>query len=440
MINFKGDLFGIAISFGGMALLRLVSTIILTRLLYPEAYGIVTIVASIAYLVEMLSDVGVLGLMVRHERADEQRFINTMWTIRMARSLLNGAIVFLLAPFFATLYDSPPLAEALRIFSVFFLFQAVESMSFALAVRRRQARTVSYCELTAAVVTTLFTVGFSYFWRDWRGMVIGMVLNRALMAAMSYRFFRSERPRLQFDREVFKASMGFAKYVAPSNLIAVVMAQFDKFIFLKLFDIRLLGLYGLAGNIVGMVDSLVLRVTRSVLFPRCAENFRRDPATVRDKYYHENVRLTLFILFLPAALGGASNLLVHVLFDPRYAYAAVIVRAFALRSAIAALADQAENLLLATGTQRPALLGNVLRIGWLVPGSLLGHAVAGFEGFLYMASLQGLPALVYFVWLQRRRGLLIARYEAMKLGYLAAVFLLSLLVSTQLVVFVDRLR
>ena len=433
MINLKGDLFATAVSFGGLSLIKLASSVILTRILYPEAYGIVTMVSSIAFMMEMLSDVGIVGLMVRHERADEPAFINTTWTIRLARGLINAAILFVLAPALASLYETPALSDALRIFSVWFVVYALESMSFALAIRRRNARIASYSELVSTVASTLFVIVYSYFHRDWHGMVYGMVVNRALTSAASYLFYRDERPRLQFDRKVFDASMGFAKYSMPSGLLTLLVSQFDKFIFLKLFDIHLLGLYGLAGNIAGPIDSLVTRISRSVLYPRCAENFRREPSTVREKYYSENVKLLMFILFMPAALAGASGFLVHVLYDHRYAYASVILQAFALRGMIGALAGPAENILVATSTPRPVLYGNILRAAWLIPGSLLGFHFWGFEGFLYVATLDMLPALVFYLWLQHRRQLLIAKYEAMKLAFMGVVFLAALGVGSELI-------
>jgi O-antigen/teichoic acid export membrane protein len=324
------------------------------------------------------------------------------------------------------LYETPALTEALRIFSAWFVIHAAESMSFTLAIRRQNARIVSYCELVTTVASSVFVIAYSFFHRDWHGMIYGMLVNRALMAGASYLFYRSERAGLQFDRSALKASMGFAKYTLPSSLLTLLISQFDKFIFLRLFDIHLLGLYGLAGNIAGPIDGLIVRISRSVLFPRCATNHRRDPTTVGLRYYRDNVKLIMFTLFLPAALAGAATPLVHVLFDHRYAYASVILAAFAMRGMIAALTHPAENLLVATGTPRPIVFANMLRVAWLVPGSLLGYHFGGFEGFLYVAALHSLPVVVLYFWLQYRRGLLIVRYEAAKVCYMGLVFLLTL--------------
>jgi len=440
MINFKGDLFATAASFGGIAVVKLVSSVVLTRLLYPEAYGIVTIVASVAFVMEMLSDVGVVGLMVRHERAAEQRFIDTMWTIRLVRGAVNAAILFAIAPWLAEAYGEPALTAALRIFAGWFLLFGMESMSFPLAIRRQRARVVNYTELAATLVSTVFVIVVSSIWRDHRGMIYGMLVNRALITGASWFFYRAERPRLAMDREVARESLGFARYTVPSSLVTLLISQFDKFVFLKLFPIQMLGLYGLAGNIAGPVEALTNRITRSVLFPRCAANFRREPATVREKYYGENVKLIALILFMPAMVAGASEFIVHLLFDARYAYAWVILQAFALRGTLGALASMAENVLVATDTPRPLLVANVLRACWLVPGCLLGWYFWGFVGFLVAASLETLPGLLYFLWLQHRRGLMIPRYEAMKVAFIGAVFAASLAVSSQLVAMMPGIR
>jgi O-antigen/teichoic acid export membrane protein len=440
MINVKGELFATAASFGGIAVVKLVSSVVLTRLLYPEAYGIITIVASVAFVMEMLSDVGVVGLMVRHERAHEQRFIDTMWTIRLVRGAVNAAILFAVAPWLAQAYGEPVLTEALRIFSVWFIIFGLESMSFPLAVRRQRTRLVNYTELAATLASTVFVIAVSSIWRDHRGMIFGMLVNRALVSGASWFVYRAERPRPRLDRDVVRTSMGFARYTVPSSLVTLLISQFDKFIFLKLFPIQLLGLYGLAGNIAGPVEALTNRITRSVLFPRCAANFRREPASVRDKYYGENVKLVGLILFLPAAVAGASELIVHVLFDARYAFAWVILQAFALRGTLGALASLAENVLVATGTPRPLLIANLLRASWLVPGCLVGWYFWGFNGFLVAASLETLPGLLFFLWLQHRRGLMIPKYEAMKLAFVGVVFAASLGVSSQLVNVVPGIR
>ncbi len=64
----KGDLFATAASFAAQAVIKLGASLILTRVLKPEAYGIVTIVSSIGVVVALLGDIAVTVSLVRHER------------------------------------------------------------------------------------------------------------------------------------------------------------------------------------------------------------------------------------------------------------------------------------------------------------------------------------------------------------------------------------
>jgi O-antigen/teichoic acid export membrane protein len=180
------------------------------------------------------------------------------------------------------------------------------------------------------------------------------------------------------------------------------------------------------------VESIITKASRMVLYPRCAHNFRLDKATFSLKYYLENARLFLAILAIPAAIGGGAHFLVTVLYDPRYAGAAAVLQAFMVRAAILALASPAEDMLVATGESRLILIGNVYRAVWMVGASYLGYRFFGFMGFTYGIALSALPALVYYFWLQRKKGMLIAKYELYKIVFTCAVAVSAYLGSSLL--------
>jgi lipopolysaccharide exporter len=70
LINLKGELFASTFTYGLSALIRLGSSLVLTRLLNPESYGIFGILFSILFMIELMSDVGSVGLLVRHPRGN----------------------------------------------------------------------------------------------------------------------------------------------------------------------------------------------------------------------------------------------------------------------------------------------------------------------------------------------------------------------------------
>ena len=65
-------------------LLRLISTLILTRLLAPADFGILGMVTVVHYTINMLFDVGTDTFVVRHHDITDRRFLNVVWTVRVA--------------------------------------------------------------------------------------------------------------------------------------------------------------------------------------------------------------------------------------------------------------------------------------------------------------------------------------------------------------------
>jgi O-antigen/teichoic acid export membrane protein len=428
-VNFKGDLFATAVSFAALTVIKLASSVILTRILKPEAYGVFTIVSSIGVVVALLGDIAITVTVVRHEQGDQPGFLNTAWTMRLGRSLLNFLLMFGAAPLIAALYHVPELTFPLRVYSAWFLIWPLESMSFPLAIRRRNSRIVVYSELLANAAATVFTLVYCYYTRDYMGMVYGLLVTRAVMTAMSYAFYRDVRPRLMLERPAARELLRYTRFAVPSSFLTLALSQFDKTIFLRLFDLNLLGIFGLASGIASSIEALINKINQLVMYPRCAHDFRTDPNTFALRYYTRNTSVFLSTLGLPAAVGGAAHLLVAVLYDPRYAQAGMMLQALMVRAALIGLSGPAEGMLLAAGELHVPLYGNIVRAIAMVAGTVAGYYLAGFMGFLYGVVLSGLPTLLYYLWLQRRKGFLLARYELYKVVFLLTVAGLSYLAS-----------
>jgi lipopolysaccharide exporter len=428
----RGDLFATTASFAAQVVIRLGASLVLTRVLKPEAYGIFAIVSSIGVVIALLADIAVTVSLVRHEHGDEPRYLNTAWTLRFGRALLNFILMFGAAPLLATLYHTPELTFPLRVYSLWFLIWPLESMSFSLAIRHRNSRIIVYSELVANATTTVFTLIYCSYTHDYMGMVYGLLLTRLLMTVMSYAFYRDVKPRFMIDREAARELLRYTRFAVPSSFITLALGQFDKAIFLRLFDLSLLGVYSLAGNIAIPIETLINKVSGLVLYPRCAHDFRTAPDTFAHRYYTRNTSLFLSILAMPAAIGGSAQFLVRVLYDPRYAMAGIILQAFMLRAALLSLSAPAESMLTAAGELHVQLNGNIFRAVAMIAGTVAGYYLGGFMGFVYGAALSGLPPLLYYLWLQRRKGFLIVRYELYKVIFLLITFMLSYLASALL--------
>ena len=430
LINVRGDLFATALSFGAQAIVRLGSSLVLTRILNPSAYGVITVIMSVMFVIEMLADLGVTVFVIRDERGDDAAFINTAWTLRFGRAILNAGVLFVAAPFIADwIYHLPDLTAPLRTISICFVIGGLESMTFALAVRHQKSRILMYSELAGTLLATVFQITYCYFSNDFWGILYGIIINRLFMTVVSYGFFKDKRPKFAYDREAAKKIFNTTRYTVPSGVLLLLNAQFDKIIFLRLFDLRLLGIYGLAANIAGPIEVLIGRISQSVLYPRCAHNFRQDPVSFSRKYYSENIKLFIGLILLPAVVGGSASLIVSALYPTRYAFAAPILMAFMLRALLLALGNPAEDMLVAAGEVQVMLVGNICRTVWVFVASVAGYYAYGFIGFLYGVSLSNLTPLIYWFWSQHRKGFMVWRYELYKVIFALLIASISFAVS-----------
>jgi len=425
LINLKGELFSSTFTYGLTAVIKLGSSLVLTRLLSPEAYGIFGILFSVLFMLELMSDVGSTGLLIRHPRVGEIRFVHTVWTVRLIRSILNFSIVFFGAPVIAAIYHTPILTSAFRMLSIYFLLMGGESMAFILAQRDQRARIANYAEMISSAVMTVFVIVIASLLKSHFALIYGALLQRALLMVASHFFYRNIGVGIAFDREAMSDQFKFARFVLPSSLLTIVLLQYDKVVLLKLFDLSLLGIYGLAGNMLGPVTGVNFHNARVVLYARCAEYFRTDRATARKRYYSENRKLLTLSVVLPAIVAGFSHAIVAILYDARYELVGTVLMITGLAAIVIAFQNTSENLLVAFGRTHMVLAANVFRLFTIIPASLLGYYWFGFQGFLWFNLLAQFPLVCYFFLAQHRDGLLDLPDELKRFGTGLAVFFAS---------------
>ena len=71
----------------GMAL-RVVSSLVLTRLLIPAYFGEMTLLMTLITGLTLLSDIGVSQSVIQAPRGDDPDFLNTAWTIQLIRGIV----------------------------------------------------------------------------------------------------------------------------------------------------------------------------------------------------------------------------------------------------------------------------------------------------------------------------------------------------------------
>ena len=92
--------------FGGSQFVRLLSNLLLTRLLLPEVFGVMALVQVVLQGLQMLSDAGISTSVVRSNQGDDPDYLNTAWTLQVIRGVLIWFVSCVLAYPMSIIYDT----------------------------------------------------------------------------------------------------------------------------------------------------------------------------------------------------------------------------------------------------------------------------------------------------------------------------------------------
>jgi O-antigen/teichoic acid export membrane protein len=269
---------------------------------------------------------------------------------------------------------------------------------------------------------SIFVIAVASVYRSHYALICGALLQRALMMVASHFFYRDIGVGFAWDREALRDQFRFARFVMPSSVLTIVLTQFDKVILLKLFNLSVLGIYGVANNMLGPINGVNLHNARVILYARCTQYFRTDRTTARSRYYLENRRLMDLGVVLAAGLAGSAPAIVAILYDPRYSMVGEVLTILSLGAIVNAIQNSSENLLVAQGQTHIVLVSNVIRLFTVIPSTLLGYHYFGFYGFLWFGLIGALPLLIYLFLQQYRRDLLSIREELRRFALGLLVF------------------
>src|SRR6056297_1121936 len=218
------------VSFGGTNFLRLASNLILTRLLFPEAFGLMAMVQVVMAGLEMISDTGVRTSIVQNRRGDEPSFLNTAWSIQIARGVLLWLIVLLISNPVAQFYEQPMLAQLLPIAGMVAILKGFESTKLATANRKLVMGRMTMLELGSQMFGILMMVVLAISTQSVWALVVGGLFGATLRMILSHTYLPGPNNRLQWDMTAFHEIFHFGKYIFVASLAGFLVIHADRVI------------------------------------------------------------------------------------------------------------------------------------------------------------------------------------------------------------------
>jgi len=413
-------------AYGCTLVLRMASSLIMTRLLAPEAFGLIAIVATIGMVASLLSDIGIRQAVVHSRHGDEARMLDTAWTMQIVRGVLIWVVcsVIALGLYVAqqagwlagtTVYASPLLPPILALGTFYTVIMGFESTKRFTADRRIEQKRVVLIELGSMLIGIVVTIVVGWFTRSVWAIVIGGGVGAACSAAAGHLWLHGHPNRLAWEPVFARQIFDYGKWILASSLLWVLAAHGDKLLLGIWVTPAVLGCFAIAQSLAQILELAVGRVFSQVASPAFGDVVRNNPERLREVYLR--MRLPFDLMFITGAglLFAMGPWVVGLMYDPRYAEAGTILQilSFAIMFARYGVSTSAYLALQAPHAQAVMNLVRLLSFFTLVP---LAYHLFGVHGAYWAIALNAAATIPVVWWFDRRYGILSWRHEVLTLA------------------------
>ena len=392
--------------------IRLVTNIVLTRVVTPDLFGTMTIINTITIGAELVSDLGVGQNIISSPQAENPRFYNTVFTFQAIRGALLWLVLCAAALPIATFYKLPELIWLIPISGIVNLLRGFTSPAREFLRKRLQFRELGVFEIIVSALGSATLVALVFISRTIWSLVFGVVLGTLFTVAGSYFLQAGLRLRLRIYREFAPDILHFSKWIFLSSVAYFLSTYYDRLFFAKLVPLQILGIYGIARSIADLFWMLASRLGSGVLFPYVASSLGTPRATLRRELSATRFRFIAFGALGVAALATSSDLVIRVLYDRRYHEATWLLPVLVLGSWFSILANVNESALLGLGKPSYGAISNVVKLLFLLVGLPIGFGFNGLLGATVVVALADVPKILALQIGQRRERFSFASQDA----------------------------
>lgn len=399
--------------YGLSQILRLGGNLILTRLLYPEAFGLMAIIMIVIYGLIMLTDVGIGSSIVQKVRGDDPDFLNTAWTIQIVRGVLIWGGLYALSLPIAKLYGEPQLANMLPVVGLTAVISGFNSTKLFTAQRNLEAVRVTQIEISTYVLGLLCTIYLAWLQESVWALVWGTLITAFLKMAASHVALHGIRNKFAWDRDAVDHLAGFGRWILLSSSLTFLSIEGSRLLIGALLDMRQLALYTLASTMSLLFWQALLQLASHVLFPAYSEINRTNSNKLVAVLYKTRLALLLPGWGLAVLFTFFGVKIMGILYDPRYHDSGAMLELLAAGSFARCIWGSYAGVLVAMGKVATDTLMTAVQIVCQIFGMLIGFHYGGDMGIVAGVAAANWMMYPISAYLMFRNGLWHAKLELM---------------------------
>ena len=336
----------------------IVFTLLLTKLLAPDAFGIIAMMTVFFELANMVVNSGFQQALIRSSSVSEID-LSTAFISNIVLSALAYLGLFLLAPVAASFYEQPALINLIRVAGIVLFINSLIIVQDTLLRRQMRFRAIMNATVTGTLVSGVLALFLAYSGFGVWSLVIQMVTARLFTGVMIW-LQGAWRPTWEFSTASFRQMFRFGYKLLLEGTIDVLYRNSFFVVIGKLFSAELVGLYFLASRINDLIAPQISGAVSQASFPALS-TLQDRPDDLREMY-RRIISITMFAVApLIAGMAVLAPLIFEVLLDPRWRQSAVFLQLFSLTGLFYPLHLMNNNILNIKGRSDLVLWIGVIR-------------------------------------------------------------------------------
>lgn len=412
----------VTVGYGLQQVLRLGSNLILTRLLFPEAFGLMAIIQTVMMGLTMMSDIGIVPSIIHNERGQEPAFLNTAWTMQIMQGLVIFLVMLLSASYFAEFYHEPILSQLLPIVGLSAVIAGFNSTKIALANRNLLMGKVTLIELVTYVISIIVTILLAWMYKSVWALIWGTLIGGLLKTLASHFYLPGENNKFAWEQPALKALLGFGSMIFLSSSLTFFAGEGNKLLVAKFLDVKMLAFYTLASTMSMIFWQAMLQLSGKILFPTYSEVLRDHPERMNSVLTKARLAMiasgglcALFFVFF-------GDQFMWTIYDERYKETGVMLQILAMGSLAGIIVGSYTGVFFAKGLIGTSTVTQGVQIVFQVIAIMVGYHFYGAKGVIVaLASIHWLLYPVYAYLLHTRAGLWQPKIDLPFLAFSAVV-------------------
>ena len=344
-----------------------ISTMVLARVLTPEAFGVLVTATMVISFAEIFTDAGFQKYIVQHEFEDEKSLFkstNVAFWSNLVMSLIIWAVIIIFADDIAELVGNKGSVIAVSCFCI--PLAAFSSIQMAIYRRHFDYKTLFLVRMVGVAIPLVITIPLAFILRSYWALIAGMIglnLSNAIILTVKSKW----KPKFEYSFQLFKQMFAFTVWSLLEAISIWLTGYIDIFIVGRMLNEYYLGIYRVSMTTVGQFTGVITAATTTVLFASLSR-LQNDRNGFQDMFFKFQKIVGLLVIPIGFGIFIFSDLVTDVLLGSQWREASHFMGLWALTSSVTiVLSHYSSEIYRSLGKPKLSFVSQLLHLVVLIP-------------------------------------------------------------------------